>query len=158
MATTLHCRASLRERVIRTSKNAYKNALHITQSCTNRRGDGMHPCPIRAVTTSNQSPIIPSFTALLQYLYRFSVVAIIVSGIPYRCKSLRIQSGSAQVSEVEHDWSLPCSRDVVSVLNVSVSRRFLERLGLVSVSRVWKNRTSRSHLGLEDITSRSRVL
>ena len=61
----------------------------------------------------------------------------------------------------------------------TVSRSFLERLGLVlvlkverlglvSVSRVWKNRTSRSHLdlegstswcrlGLEDITSRSRV-
>ena len=38
---------------------------------------------------------------------------------------------------------------LVSVLKV-------ERLGLVSVSRVWKNRTSRSHLGLEDITSRSR--
>ena len=31
----------------------------------------------------------------------------------------------------------------------------MERLGLVSVSRVWKKRTSRSHLGLEDITSRS---
>ena len=30
----------------------------------------------------------------------------------------------------------------------------LERLGLVSVSRVWKNRTSRSCLGLEDIMSR----
>jgi len=32
----------------------------------------------------------------------------------------------------------------------------VECLGLVSVSRVWKNRTSRSRLGLEDITSRSR--
>jgi len=43
----------------------------------------------------------------------------------------------------------------------------VESLGLVSVSRIWKNRTSwsrhslegstsRSHLGLEDITSRSR--
>jgi len=49
------------------------------------------------------------------------------------------------------------SRDVVSVLNVSVSRRFLERLGLISVSRVWKNRTSRSCLGLEGSTSRSRL-
>jgi len=55
------------------------------------------------------------------------------------------------------------SRDVVSVLNVSVSSRSRDvfwnvssRLGLVLVSRVWKNRTSRSHLGLEDITSRSR--
>ena len=37
----------------------------------------------------------------------------------------------------------------------AVSRRFLERLGLVSVSRVWKNRTSRSRLGLEGSTSRS---
>ena len=33
----------------------------------------------------------------------------------------------------------------------------VERLGLVSVSRVWKNRTSRSHLGLEGSTSRSRL-
>ena len=51
---------------------------------------------------------------------------------------------------------------------VSVSRRFLERLGLVSVLkverlglvsvlRVWKNRTSRSLLGLEGSTSRSRL-
>ena len=50
----------------------------------------------------------------------------------------------------------------------TVSRRFLERLGLVSVLkverlglvlvlRVWKNRTSRSHLGLEGSTSRSPV-
>jgi len=45
----------------------------------------------------------------------------------------------------------------------AISRRFLERLVSsrswrlnVSVSGVWKNRTSRSHLGLEDITSRSR--
>jgi len=49
----------------------------------------------------------------------------------------------------------------------AVSRRFfgtsrlvsvlkVERLGLVSVSRVWKNRTSRSRLGLEGSTSRSR--
>ena len=49
----------------------------------------------------------------------------------------------------------------------AVSRRFfgtsrlvsvlkVERLALVSISRVWKNRTSRYHLGLEDITSRSR--
>ena len=38
----------------------------------------------------------------------------------------------------------------------AISRRFLERLGIVSVSRVSKNRTSRSRLGLEDITSRSR--
>ena len=38
----------------------------------------------------------------------------------------------------------------------AVARRILERLGLVSVSRVWKNRTSRSLLSLEDITSRSR--
>ena len=44
-----------------------------------------------------------------------------------------------------------------------VSGRFLERLVSsrswrlnVSVSSVWKNRTSRSRLGLEDITSRSR--
>jgi len=48
----------------------------------------------------------------------------------------------------------------------AVSRRFLEhlglvsvlkveRLGLVSVSRVWKNRTSQSHLGLEGSTSLS---
>ena len=46
----------------------------------------------------------------------------------------------------------------VSVLNVSVLRRFLERLGLVSVLkvehlflvlRVLQNGTSRSHLGLE---------
>ena len=40
------------------------------------------------------------------------------------------------------------STDVVSVLNVSVSRSFFEHLGLVSVWRVWKNRTSQSHLGL----------
>jgi len=50
----------------------------------------------------------------------------------------------------------------------TVSRRFLERLGLVSVLkverlglvsvlRVWKNRTSRSRLGLEGSTSRSRL-
>ena len=39
---------------------------------------------------------------------------------------------------------------LVSVLKV-------ECLGLVSVLRVWKNRTSRSRLGLEDITSRSLV-
>ena len=38
---------------------------------------------------------------------------------------------------------------LVSVLKV-------EGLGLVSVSRVWKNLTSQSRLGLEDITSRSR--
>jgi len=52
-----------------------------------------------------------------------------------------------------------CSH-VVSVLNVSVLRRsrdvFFRTSRLVSVSRVWKNRTSRSRLGLEDITSRSR--
>ena len=66
-----------------------------------------------------------------------------------------------------------CSRDVVSVLNVSVSRRsrdvFLERLVWsrswrfnVSVSRVWKierlgldGSTSRSRLGLEGWPSRS---
>ena len=39
---------------------------------------------------------------------------------------------------------------LVSVLKVG-------RLGLVSVSRVWKNRTSRSHLGREGSTSRSRL-
>ena len=39
----------------------------------------------------------------------------------------------------------------------TVSRRFLKRLGLVSVSRVWKNRTSRSRFGLEGSTSRSRL-
>jgi len=39
---------------------------------------------------------------------------------------------------------------LVSVLKV-------ERLSLVSVSRVWKNRTSRSRLGLEGSTSRSRL-
>ena len=39
---------------------------------------------------------------------------------------------------------------LVSVLKV-------ERLGLVSVSRVWKNRTSRSRLGFEGSTSRSRL-
>jgi len=60
------------------------------------------------------------------------------------------------------------ARDVVSVLNVSVSRRFfgtsrlvsvlkVECLGLISVSRVLKNRTSRSRLGLEVSTSRSRL-
>ena len=60
------------------------------------------------------------------------------------------------------------SRDVVSVLNVSVSRRFfgtsrlvsvlkVEHLSLVSVSRVWNNRTSWSRLGLEGSTSRSRL-
>ena len=46
----------------------------------------------------------------------------------------------------------------------TVSRRFLkrlvsvlkvERLDLVSVSRVWKNQTSRSRLGLEGSMSRS---
>ena len=36
------------------------------------------------------------------------------------------------------------TRDVVSVLNVSVSRRFLERLGLVSVLKV-------EHLGLVSV-------
>ena len=44
-------------------------------------------------------------------------------------------------------------RDVVSVLNVSVLR--VQRLGLLSVLRVWKNGTSRSHLGLEGWPSRS---
>ena len=39
---------------------------------------------------------------------------------------------------------------LISVLKV-------ERLGLVSVSRVWKNRMSRSHVGLEGSTSRSRL-
>ena len=39
---------------------------------------------------------------------------------------------------------------LVSVLKV-------ERLDLVSVSRVWKNQTSRSRLGLEGSTSRSRL-
>ena len=64
-------------------------------------------------------------------------------------------------------WLFLC-RDVVSVLNVSVSRRLsgtsrlvsvlkVECLGLVSVSRVWKNRMSRSRLGLEGSTSRSRL-
>ena len=66
--------------------------------------------------------------------------------------------------------SMVLGRDVVLVLNVSVSRRsrdvFLERLVSVlkvnvSVSsrslRVWKNRTSRSRLGLEGSTSRSRL-
>jgi len=59
------------------------------------------------------------------------------------------------------------SRDIVSVLNLSVSRRFFETshlvsvlkfesLSLVLVSTVLKNRTCRSHLGLEDITSPSR--
>ena len=33
----------------------------------------------------------------------------------------------------------------------------VERLGLLSVSRVSKNRTSQSHLGLEGSTSRSRL-
>ena len=39
---------------------------------------------------------------------------------------------------------------LVSVLKV-------EHLGFVSVSRVWKNRTSRSHLGLEGSTSGSHL-
>ena len=47
------------------------------------------------------------------------------------------------------------NRDVVSVLNVSVSRRFLERLGLVSVLRVWKNGMSRPPFGIEGWPSRS---
>ena len=38
----------------------------------------------------------------------------------------------------------------------AVSRRSRDVFWNVSVSRVWKNRTSRSRLGLEDITSRSR--
>ena len=38
-----------------------------------------------------------------------------------------------------------------------MSGRFLERLGLVSVLRVWENGTSRSRLGLEDSTFRSRL-
>ena len=38
---------------------------------------------------------------------------------------------------------------------VSVSK--VQHLGLGSVSRVWKNRTSRSHLGLEGSTSPSRL-
>ena len=57
-------------------------------------------------------------------------------------------------------------RDVVSVLNVLVSRQSrdvfwnilvlkVESLGLASVLRVWKNQTSRSRLGLEDIRCRS---
>ena len=63
-----------------------------------------------------------------------------------------------------HMESWLTDRDVVSVLNVSVSRRFLERLvsvlkverlGLVSVSRVWKNRTSRSRGFNVSVSSRS---
>ena len=64
-------------------------------------------------------------------------------------------------------FSQGCSLGLERLGLESVSRRFLEhlvssrswkveRLGPVSVSRVRKNRTSRSHLGLEDITSRSR--
>jgi len=63
-------------------------------------------------------------------------------------------------------------RDVVSVLNLSVLRRFLERLDLVLVLKVERlglegsasrsrlsleGPTSRSRLGVEGITSRSRV-
>ena len=33
----------------------------------------------------------------------------------------------------------------------------VERIGLISVSRVWKNQTSRSRLGLAGSTSRSRL-
>ena len=47
------------------------------------------------------------------------------------------------------------SRDVFLERLVSVLK--VERLGLVSVSRVWKNGTSRSRLGLEGSTSRSRL-
>ena len=65
-------------------------------------------------------------------------------------------------SSVKHG----CSLGLESLGLEAVSRRFweriglvlvlkVERLGLVSVSRVWKNRTSR--LGLEGSTSRSRL-
>ena len=48
------------------------------------------------------------------------------------------------------------SRDVVSVLNVSVSRRFRDVFWNVSSCLGLEALTSRSRLGLEDITSRSR--
>jgi len=68
--------------------------------------------------------------------------------------TLRADRQSAQMSKITNyglTWSgtgcfIAVPRVVVSFSNVSVSRRFFERLGLVSVSNGWRLLTSRSWL------------